>query len=144
MLEYLPIIIPAIMGYGTSMICKVQKKSGGSVNFRPSPIIFSIVWPLLYILLGLSWFYSRKINQTLSDVFYILLNIALVLWIFVYSCKNNKKYGIYVLILSFVFVLCCSFLGDIKSKLLIAPLIGWILFATLLNVFEVQNMKINN
>jgi benzodiazapine receptor len=144
MLEYLPIIIPAIMGYGTSMICNVQKQSGGSVNFRPSPIVFSIVWPILYILLGLSWFYSRKINQTLSDVFYILLNIALVLWIFVYSCNDNKKYGIYVLILSFVFVLCCSFLGDIKSKLLIAPLIGWILFATLLNIFEVQNMKINN
>ena len=141
MLDYLIILIPSILGYGTSMLCNVQKDAGSTVNFRPPPIAFSIVWPILYILLGFSWFYSRKVNRELSDIFYTLLNLVLISWIIVYSCQNNKKYGIYVLILSFIFAMCCYTLGDIKSKLMIVPLLGWIMFATLLNIFEVQENK---
>lgn len=141
MLDYLIILLPSIMGFGSSMLCNVQKDAGSTVYFRPPPFVFSIVWPILYLLLGFSWYYCRKINQKLADVFYIILNLTLISWIFVYSCKNNKKYGIYVLLISFIFAMCCYTLGDIKSKLMIVPLIGWILFATLLNIFEVQNIS---
>jgi tryptophan-rich sensory protein len=142
MLDYLIILTPSILGYGTSMLCNMQKDAGSTVNFRPPPITFSIVWPILYILLGFSWFYSRKVNRELSDIFYTLLNLVLISWIIVYSCQNNKKYGIYILILSFIFAMCCYTLGDIKSKLMIVPLLGWIMFATLLNIFEVQENKL--
>jgi tryptophan-rich sensory protein len=141
MLDYLIIILPSIIGFGSSMICNVQKDAGSTVSFRPPPFVFSIVWPILYILLGFSWYYCRKINKKVADVFYLILNLTLALWIFVYSCKNNKKYAIYVLLLAFIFAMCCYTLGDTKSKLMIVPLIGWILFATLLNIFEVQNIS---
>ena len=140
MAEYLIIPIPAILGYVTSMFCKVAKSSGENVAFRPPTIVFSLIWPILYVLFGLSWFYSRKINRELSDIFYSLLSIILCIWIFVYSCKNNKKYGIYVLLLSIIFSILCYTVADLKSRCLLAPLMGWLLFAMLLNIFEVQKV----
>jgi len=62
----------------------------------------------------------------------------LSLWIIIYSCKNNKLGGVYILILSIVFSLLSYTVGDLTSQLLIVPLIGWLLFATILNIFEVQ------
>lgn len=137
-LQYLPIIIPSILGYGTAMFCGVQSSSGIVVPIRPPPVVFSIVWPILYIMLGVSWYYSRKIKTLLSDIFYGTLVFLLSLWIIIYSCENNKLGGVYILILSIVFSLLSYTVGDLTSQLLIVPLIGWLLFATILNVFEVQ------
>ena len=138
LIQYIPILIPGLLGFVTAMFCNVKKDSGANVSFRPPAIVFSIVWPILYILLGLSWFYSRKDNQILSDIFYILLILALCLWIIVYSCKNNKKSGDYILILSIIFAILSYTVSPINSKIMITPLIGWLFFATLLNAFEVK------
>jgi translocator protein len=137
-IQYIPIIIPGLLGFISAMFCNVKKDSGVNVSFRPPAIVFSIVWPILYILLGLSWFYSRKDNRMLSDIFYILLTLSLCLWIFVYSCKNDKKAGVYVIVISIIFALLSYTVAPLNSKLMIIPLIGWLFFATLLNAFEVK------
>ena len=137
-IHYIPIIIPGLLGFISAMFCNVKKDSGANVSFRPPAIAFSIVWPILYILLGLSWFYSRKDNQILSDIFYILLTLSLCLWVFVYSCQNNKKVGVYVIIISIIFAMLSYTVAPLNSKLMIVPLIGWLFFATLLNAFEVK------
>jgi len=136
--QYIPVIIPGLLGFISAMFCNVKKDSGVNVSFRPPAIVFSIVWPILYILLGLSWFYSRKDNRMLSDIFYILLTLSLCLWIFVYSCKNDKKAGVYVIVISIIFALLSYTVAPLNSKLMIIPLIGWLFFATLLNAFEVK------
>jgi len=140
MLEYIPIIIPALSGYISAMLCHVNKTSGVKVSFRPPPIVFSIVWPVLYLLFGLSWFFAQKNNKILVHIFFSILVILLSLWIYVYSCKNNKKDAIYILVLSVVFSLLCYTVGNLNSQILIVPLIGWLLFATLLNIFEVEKI----
>ena len=136
--QYIPVIIPGLLGFISAMFCNVKKDSGVNVSFRPPAIVFSIVWPILYFLLGLSWFYSRKDNRMLSDIFYILLTLSLCLWIFVYSCKNDKKAGVYVIVISIIFALLSYTVAPLNSKLMIIPLIGWLFFATLLNAFEVK------
>jgi translocator protein len=136
--QYIPVIIPGLLGFISAMFCNVKKDSGVNVSFRPPAIVFSIVWPILYVLLGLSWFYSRKDNRMLSDIFYILLTLSLCLWIFVYSCKNDKKAGVYVIVISIIFALLSYTVAPLNSKLMITPLIGWLFFATLLNAFEVK------
>jgi tryptophan-rich sensory protein len=138
LIQYIPIIIPGLLGFISAMFCNVKKDSGSNVSFRPPTIAFSIVWPILYILLGLSWFYSRKENQIISDIFYISLILVLCLWIFVYSCQNNKKSGVYILIISIIFALLSYTIAPLNSKIMIVPLIGWLFFATLLNMFEVK------
>ena len=138
MSEYIPIIIPSLLGYSTALVCKVQSTSGAIVPIRPPAVVFSIVWPILYLMLGLSWYFSRKIRTLLSDIFYGSLVVLLSLWIVFYSCQDDKKSGVYILIFSIVFSLLSYTVGNLISQMLIVPLIGWLLVATFLNVFEVQ------
>jgi len=142
MSEYIPIILPSILGYGTAMICGVNKDSGAVVPIRPPPIVFSIVWPILYLMLGFSWFYARKNNNVISDLFYSILVFLLSVWILVYSCQKNKKLAIYILLLSVITgIFAYNFSLNFNSKLLIAPLIAWLIFATILSITEVILLK---
>ena len=138
MTEYIPIILPSLLGYGTAMFCKVNKDSGAIILIRPPPIVFSIVWPILYLMLGFSWFYARQNKNITSDIFYTTLILLLSVWLIVYSCKNNKKMGIYVLILSVIVSLFACIPGNFQSRILILPLIAWLIFATILNIMEVR------
>ena len=140
-LKYLPIVLPSIFGYVSASICKVSSSSGVSVKFRPAPVVFSIVWIILYILLGLSWYYAREnpiIDRNIIDIIYIMLNLFLVLWIVLYSCREDKINAIYILVLGIIFTVMAYTVGNIKSKLMLCPLLGWLFLATLLNVFEVE------
>jgi tryptophan-rich sensory protein len=125
------------MGYTSALFCGVNKDSGKMVKFRPPAIVFSIVWPILYLLLGISWFLTRK--QLFVDAIYLSLNLILCLWLYVYSCRKDKKNAIYVIVLSMVFALFCyTVCEDVLGKLAIVPLIGWLYLATLINIFEVE------
>jgi len=136
----LPIFIPSILGTIFALSCNVSKSSGSTVNIRPEPIVFGIAWFILYILIGLSWYFARNANDNylLVDVFYIILNIALCSWIIVYSCTENKKGGVYVLVIGIICTVWCYTLGNTLSKMLITPLLGWLFLATLINVLEVS------
>ena len=141
-LKYLPIILPSIFGYASALVCKVGSSSGVSVKFRPPSYIFSIVWIILYVLLGFSWYYAREqpiIDRNIVDAMYLLLNVFLVLWIVLYSCNGDKLNAIYILVFGIVFTLLAYTVGNITSKLLIVPLLGWLFLATLINIFEVEN-----
>ena len=138
-IEYLYLFTPAVTGFGTSALCKMDETSGESVDFRPPGWVFGVVWPVLYLLIGISWIYaSRKSN--INNWFYILLTALLMSWIIVYSCRNNKKGAVYILLGSIIVSLLCFSVGDKISKLCISPLIGWLLFAMIMNTTEVQKM----
>jgi len=147
MTEYIPIFIPAIVGFGSAMICNVGKESGSVVSFRPPSWVFSIAWIILYALFGLSWYFARKDAENKSQQLYVdIINIVLVcvisLWLVVYACCNNKKGGVYVLGFSILTSLIAYTVASTTlSKVLICPLITWLIFAMLLNTFEVQKLK---
>ena len=144
LLKYAPILLPSILGYSAAMFCNVGKNSGEIVSFRPPPVVFSIVWSVLYLLLGISWYLALNddsLDKNMVNIFYILLNIFLCLWVYVYSCKNDKKMGIYIIVICIIFSLFCYTIGNLTSKLLIVPLMGWLFLATLLNVFEVEKLN---
>jgi len=136
------LLLPLILGTVTSLfICGVKPTSAENVKIRPEPFVFSIVWPILYILLGLSWNVARKYNnQMLADVLYLLLNLLLCTWIYVYSCLDKKKESVYVIVGCFTLALVCFSIGNYFSKMTISPLIGWLFLATLLNVLEVEKI----
>uniref|UniRef100_A0A6C0I1C8 TspO/MBR family protein n=1 Tax=viral metagenome TaxID=1070528 RepID=A0A6C0I1C8_9ZZZZ len=148
-MDYVTIFIPILMGFSSAMLCNVGEDSGNIVKFRPPAIVFSIVWTILYLLIGISWYFARqkpllnifsKIN--IVDVMYVLLNIILCLWVYLYSCKGDKKNAIYIIVLSMIFTMFCYTLsGHIGGKLAIVPLMGWLFLATLLNIFEVEKLN---
>jgi predicted Kef-type K+ transport protein len=52
---------------------------------------------------------------------------------------GNKKAGVYIILASVIASIVCFSIGTKTSKLTISPLIGWLLFAMLMNAIEVQN-----
>jgi len=141
---YSTILIPVVVGFTTSMFCNVRSDAGKSVKFRPPDYVFGIAWSILYMCLGFAWFFSNKYgkreNKVLINIMFSLVVLSLSSWLIVYACGKNKKGGIYVLLLSVLMTLGAYTVSPTTlPKLLICPLLIWLMFATLLNVFEVQN-----
>ena len=139
-LDLLYILLPSIIGYSTSFFCKMDKNAGDIVKFRPPSFVFGIVWPILFILIGISWYVAMHncINTKLCFLSYILFILSLGLWIFIYSCKKSIKDSAFVLILSLAFGFMAFGQGNDVSRVLIGPLIAWLIFAMMMNVAEVQ------
>ena len=133
-------LIPAIICYTVTAFCKIGKTAGGNVKFRPPPMVFGIIWPILFILFGLSWAIAMRNceNKILCFSTYMLVTISLALWIYIYGCKKSSKGAAWVLILSIAISLMCFAQGNNISKILLAPLIAWCVFAQLMNTTEVQ------
>ena len=55
------------------------------------------------------------------------------------SCQKNKRAATWVLLLSIIAIFMCFSIGNYISKLLLCPLIGWLIFALLMNSTEVQS-----
>lgn len=128
------------IGYLVSIKCKMNRRSGSSVRFRPPSYIFGIVWPILYLLIGYSWIQSTNtILEDRIDFLYISLSLLLGLWIVVYSCYENKLGSLYVMFIIFLNLLFLMILVPEKSKLLLAPLCVWLLYATFLLTTDIQN-----
>lgn len=146
--QYLIIALPALIGYSSSAFCKIGKNAGEDVPIRPPSVVFGVMWPILYLLLGISWLVAwkgvegNKKHLILVHVFYSLLTLLLAAWIVVYGCGKNKKGAIYVILASIAAgIMAYTAAQDTVSKILIVPLLVWLLFALLLNCFEVNNKR---
>tara|TARA_Y100000389_G_scaffold189814_1_gene213953 strand:+ start:587 stop:1036 length:450 start_codon:yes stop_codon:yes gene_type:complete len=139
-LYYLVFFIPALAVYIPTIIYPVDDSYGENIQFRPPGYVFAIVWPILLILLGISWVLSlkNKIDRTIN-ILYILLVILLGSWSFFFTL--NKIAGLIVIILSLSGTISITFqnikLGKKLSGYLLIPLIGWLSFATILNIFSI-------
>ena len=76
------------------------------------------------------------------DRLFFVLSLLLALWIIVYSCMDDKKNAILILLLVLLLIVFLMILIPQKSKLYLAPLLVWILFATFLNTTEVQESRL--
>jgi tryptophan-rich sensory protein len=132
--------LPAVAGYGASAACEIGSSAGSSVKFRPPAQAFGIIWAILFPLFGISWAVAcRESNTPTCIISYGGTTAFLALWIYVYGCKKNKKAAVWVLVGAVAFALLCFTQGNTLSKMLVAPLIAWALFALLMNSTEVQN-----
>ena len=129
---------PMIAGFVVSKFCKMER-SGVNVKFRPPPFIFGIVWPILYILLGLSWINSNPDKNMNLEVMFFVLSSLLAYWIVVYACQKNKKNAVFVMLAIVLNIALLMVQIPKKSQLYLVPLGVWIFFAMLLSTTELQN-----
>ena len=129
---------PMIAGFVVSKFCKMER-SGVNVKFRPPPFIFGIVWPILYILLGLSWINSNPDKNMNLEVMFFVLSSLLAYWIVVYACQKNKKNAVFVMLAIVLNIALLMVQIPKKSQLYLVPLAVWIFFAMLLSTTELQN-----
>jgi tryptophan-rich sensory protein len=123
--------------------CRMDGSSGANLKFRPPSAAFGIVWTILYLLFGLSWVIAScntnlLNNKYIVNVLYSLITILLTLWIVVYSCYNNKKGGIFVIATCIGVIILTMNIATVISRLMLTPLLTWLLLAIFLNIFEVQ------
>lgn len=136
------LLLPALVGYGTAMVCPMDKsRSGSTVKFRPPSYVFGIVWLILFVALGFSWYIAanNSIDKHLCIITYTITTLSLGLWTYVYSCNEAKVESSWVLILSVAGTLASFAQGNIYSKVLISPLIAWLIFAMIMSTTEIQN-----
>ena len=135
-------LIPIISGYIAAYLCPIRKNYNTNIklNLEPPKYVFKIIWPILYILIGICWSWINKtsygLENFISNLLFGILNLSLILWIFVYGCQKNTKLSLYIII----FILGMSISTTIfvskhnkYASLLLSPFICWIFLASLLN-----------
>ncbi len=93
--KYSTLILPLLFVYVPSILFPV-KGAGSDIPFRPPPIVFAIVWPILLILLGISWY--KRINLS---IYYLILSILLGAWVVIYNYSNVWSFIIIIIIFIF-------------------------------------------
>jgi len=135
--DLMRLFYPMVAGFIVSIFCKMER-SGVNVKFRPPPYVFGIVWPILYILLGLSWINSNPDKNANNEIMFFILSSLLAYWIVVYACQKNKKNAVFVMLAIILNIALLMVQIPKKSQLYLVPLAIWILFAMLLSTTELQ------
>lgn len=132
-------LAPLLIGMIVAAICPMSSKSGSNIPARPPGYVFGIVWITLYILLGISWARTGFTqNQIPGDVVFSI-NVALMAtWVITYSCVGNKKASLYVLLMLLMAALALFGCTNGINTILIAPYVGWVVFALMLNYSDVN------
>lgn len=137
------VLAPGVLNYAVQAMCPVGKTSGALVPFRPPPLVFGVVWPVLYLLLGYAWLQSSRTSADtrLSTGLYASTSLSLAAWIYVYGCRKAVVEASWVVLVA----LCCSIgcfgQGPALSKLCLSPLIGWLIFALVMNTTQASNIQ---
>lgn len=133
----LPIIGGAIVGLITSGYMDYQDMIKPPLS--PPGIVFPIVWTILYILMGISYFIATKDNEDNKelDQIYLLQLFVNFIWpiIFFVLGMYFTAFLWIVLLIILVIVMIKELLKNNKiSGYLQIPYLIWLLFATYLNL----------
>ena len=133
----LPIIVGAIVGLITSGYMDYRDMIKPPLS--PPGIVFPIVWTILYILMGISYFLATKDNEDNKelDQIYLLQLLVNFLWPIIFFVLEMyfTAFLWIILLLILVIVMIKELLKVNKiSGYLQIPYLIWLLFATYLNL----------
>ncbi len=108
-------------------------------SFSPPPVVFSIVWPILFILMGISSYLivqSDAPGRTFAQLIYLFQLVINLTWSVVFF--NTRQYGlafavIIVLWLLILFMIVKFYKINKTAGLLQIPYLLWVTFAAVLN-----------
>lgn len=145
------ILIPLLVGFLSStlaqLISKVDIKTYYAdlikPSFAPPAGIFGIVWPILFVLMGISFYLIARKGKTdpkVNDaIFYYYLQLALnFVWSILFFGLDLRFTAIFniILLIGTVIVMIMKFYKiDKKTALLNIPYLIWLFFALFLNYF---------
>jgi len=107
-------------------------------DLNPPGYIFGIVWPILYLLMGIT---AWRTYDTIKNLFYIQLFLnAIWSWLFFsFHLPVIALIDIWLLIFINIKILLMIVKQDRLAASLYTPYILWLFFASYLNVFIVIN-----
>jgi len=143
-MDYVKLLSPMVVSYLVSSQCPTSKNAGIDVVGRPPGYVFGIVWFILYILMGYTWFNYTGGYDNLVNIGFIVLIILLNSWVIIYNCFDKNKNSLYSILLSIlvsIILIMVLYDDSITNSLLLVPLIVWLFFALMLN-FQELNLTI--
>ena len=101
----------------------------------PPGILFPIIWSILYLLMGISYFLYRKENSK-NYLYYLQLGVNLIWPILFFTLKLRFFSVLWIFMLDYLIVrLIFEWKNRVKiSAYLLIPYLIWTLFATYLNI----------
>ena len=131
------IFIPMITGYIAGFVCSPGKNAGYKIPARPPGYVFGIIWPILYLSIGYSWYLTRKkAPKMLTDILFSVNTLISAAWLILFGCLNTKRIALYdliALIASTLILIIFSLKYSTLASCLLAPYLAWLIFAQKLN-----------
>ena len=129
------IALPNIVSITMQRISGLGEPACPAARSQPPGWVFGLVWPVLYLLLGIALYKSR--NNASAFALLVVLIAALNAWWLVFAARcrpllafmSIAALAVYVCLLSVLFL---------EVRYLLAPLLAWLSFATYLS-YEVWN-----
>ena len=139
--KLLYILTPLIGGSIVGLIINKSIDYNYLVNppLSPPSYLFPIVWNVLYLLIGISYYIYRKNNNDnpLTIKLYYIQLILNYLWsiiFFTLKLRTLAVIWIIVLVITIIYLMIRFYKEERTSFYLLIPYILWVLFATYLNI----------
>lgn len=139
--KLLYILTPLIGGSIVGLIINKSIDYNYLVNppLSPPSYLFPIVWNILYLLIGISYYIYRKNNNDnpLTIKLYYIQLILNYLWsiiFFTLKLRTLAVIWIIVLAITIIYLMIRFYKEERTSFYLFIPYILWVLFATYLNI----------
>lgn len=139
--KLLYILTPLIGGSIVGLIINKSIDYNYLVNppLSPPSYLFPIVWSILYLLIGISYYIYRKNNNDnpLTIKLYYIQLILNYLWsiiFFTLKLRTLAVIWIIVLAITIIYLMIIFYKEERTSFYLFIPYILWLLFATYLNI----------
>ena len=134
--KYLPIFIPIILGTIVSFIIKTDNYD--IINkpvLSPPKIVFPIVWSIIYLIMGYSYYKTSKDTEE-TKIYYLQLIINLTWSIIFFNFKLYFLAIIWIMLLIYLVIKMIKlFYNDNKlSAYLNIPYLIWLIFAFYLTI----------
>tara|TARA_Y100000389_G_scaffold8449_1_gene8031 strand:+ start:2619 stop:3086 length:468 start_codon:yes stop_codon:yes gene_type:complete len=151
-LKYIFIFIPLILGTVISNFSNFKTdKEYNKLNkskAMPPNYIFAIIWPILYLLIGISYYYGINTNSYYNYIIPIIGLIINYSYTPIFLKLDNLILALIIVLLTLVFAIITFiqfyYFNKIASYLLI-PYILWLIFASYLSYdIYIINKKIVN
>ena len=132
-ISHIRILLPAVMGFTISGICKFSRNESSSISIAPPGYVFGIVWPILYVIIGYSWLTEYKNKYV--DVVFLTNTLISGLWLYLFNCQNNKRLSLYLmLVIIATSLMMIQTSKKLTNKILLCCYTTWLIFAMLLNI----------
>ena len=134
---FFPLIIGIIVGILISN--DINYNNLIQPQLAPPSIVFPVVWSILYLLMGISYYILKKKNNTniiISSIYYTQLFVN-ALWSIIFFNLEWRFFAIVWIIILDILVTIMIYLFSKKDKIagyLNIPYLIWILFATYLTI----------
>ena len=135
---FIAILIPVVIGGIVGFIINpyIDYNSLVKPPLSPPSIVFPIVWTILYVLMGISYYLLKNPSKKEKIIYFIQLGVNALWSVFFFIGKFYLFSFIWIVLLDVlvIFMIGIFYHNNKASAYLQIPYLIWILFATYLNL----------